>query len=91
MPNELPPGVAIEPIFVAEATHAPDAAERRPPLRAADAAAALAIARDDVYLREGIWVEVTVHAYGRVCRPEELSSAEARARALAADGSVRGA
>ncbi|MBP1705565.1 MAG: hypothetical protein H6Q36_1304 [Chloroflexi bacterium] len=41
-------------------------------LRAADVAAAEAIARDDVYFRNGIWVEVRAHPLGRVCRPGEL-------------------
>lgn len=41
-------------------------------LRAADAHAALAIGRDDVYLRQGVWADVRVHPCGRVCRPEEL-------------------
>jgi hypothetical protein len=108
MPTELPPDIAIEPIFVIEATYGPDAPERRPAfrvehltriaalrgagvvieagglldfsralilVRAADADAALAIGRDDVYLREGVWVDVRVHAYGRVCRPEEMRAA----------------
>ena len=35
-------------------------------IRAADEAAALAIARDDVYMREGIWVELRVKPFGRV-------------------------
>ena len=35
-------------------------------LRAADEAAALAIVRDDVYMRNGVWVEVRARAFGRV-------------------------
>ena len=35
-------------------------------VRAVDEAAALAIARDDVYMREGIWVEFRVKPFGRV-------------------------
>jgi uncharacterized protein YciI len=101
MATDIPPGVAIEPVFVIEATYAPDAAETRPRVRpehltriaqlqdegvvleaggyldlskaiivvrAADDAAALAIARDDIYLREGVWVEVRVKPFGRVAR-----------------------
>jgi uncharacterized protein YciI len=101
MATDLPPGVAIEPIFVIEATYAPDAAETRPRVRpehlariaklmeegvviegggysdlstalilvrAADADAALEIARSDVYMREGIWVELRVKGFGRVVR-----------------------
>src|SRR3954451_18590234 len=35
-------------------------------LRAADEAAAYALARDDVYMRAGVWVEVRVRKFGRV-------------------------
>ncbi len=105
MVSELPAGVVMEPIFVIEATYAPDAAETRPPfraehlarvaalrasgtvieagaftdlsasillVRAADLDAARAIAAADVYLRNGVWVEIRVRPFGRVCRPEEL-------------------
>lgn len=34
MTDELPPGVAIETIYVVEGTYGPDAAERRTPVRA---------------------------------------------------------
>lgn len=37
-------------------------------LRAADEEAALAIARDDIYMREGVWVELRVKPFGRVVR-----------------------
>lgn len=105
MAAQLPPDVAIEPVFLVEATYAPDAAETRVPfraehiarlaalrdagvvieagayadvsaslviVRAADAQAAAEIARDDVYLRNGVWVEIRVRPFGRVCRPGEL-------------------
>jgi uncharacterized protein len=101
----IPEGIAIEPVFLVEATYAPDAAERRPAFRAAhlvriaalrdagviieaggladfsrsvillravDEAAAVAIGREDVYFRNGIWTEVRARPLGRVCRPEEL-------------------
>jgi uncharacterized protein YciI len=107
VPTELPPDVAVEPIFLIEATYAPDAAETRGPFRAehigrvialrdegtvievgafADVSAsvllvrapdedgALAIARDDVYLRNGIWIEVRARPFGRIVRSSELSS-----------------
>ena len=97
------PGVAIEPIWLVEATYAPDAAETRKPfrsehlarlmelrdagvvieagafpdvsasvvfLRAASEAEALAICRDDVYMRNGVWVEVRARPFGRVIREE---------------------
>jgi uncharacterized protein YciI len=105
MATEIPDGVALEPIFVIEATYAPDAAETRPAhrpthlariaelrrtgvvleagaypdmssslllVRAADADAAMAVARDDVYMREGVWVEARVRPFVRVARPDEV-------------------
>jgi hypothetical protein len=41
-------------------------------VRAADADAALAIARDDVYMREGVWVDVRVRPFARVAREDEI-------------------
>jgi uncharacterized protein len=38
-------------------------------LRAASEEEALAICRDDVYLRNGIWVEIRARPFGRVTRP----------------------
>ena len=108
MGTEIPDGIALEPVFIVEATYAPDAAETRPPhrpahlarvaalraagviieagafpdmsgsllmIRAADADAALAIARGDVYMREGVWVEARVRPFVRVVRPEEIAAA----------------
>jgi uncharacterized protein len=105
MTTEIPADVAIETIFVIEATYGPDAAQLRPAVRpehlariadlrdrgvvveaggytdlstalvlvrAENAEAALAIARDDVYLRSGVWVEVRVKPFGLVVRPAEL-------------------
>jgi uncharacterized protein YciI len=97
-----PSDVAIlEPIWLVEATYAPDAAETRVPfraehlagiverldagiyieagafldvsssvvlVRAESAEAALELVRDDVYLRNGVWVEVRARAFGRVTR-----------------------
>ena len=89
----------IEPVWLVEATYAPDAAETRVPFRAehiarlqelkrrgivveagafadvsatlviaraADEQAALEICREDAYLRNGVWVELRVRAFGRV-------------------------
>jgi hypothetical protein len=89
----------LEPVWLVEATYAPDAAETRVPFRAEHLAgvrerlgsgvyveagaftdvsasvilvraeseeAALALVRDDVYLRNGVWVEVRARAFGRV-------------------------
>ena len=41
-------------------------------VRTADAEAAAAIARSDVYMRNGVWVELRVRPFGRVCRPAEI-------------------
>lgn len=105
MATEIPDGVVLEPVFVIEATYAPDAAERRPAhrpthlariaelrrigvvleagaypdlsgslllVRASDEEAALGIARDDVYMREGVWVEARVRPFVRVARLDEI-------------------
>ena len=99
--SEPTKAVAIEPIWLVEATYAPDAAETRVPfrarhlarlieleeagivieagafadvsasiilLRAADEAAALELCRDDVYTRNGVWVEIRARPFGRVVR-----------------------
>ncbi len=42
-------------------------------VRVPDEAAALALARDDAYLRSGVWSEVRIRALGRVVRPVEVS------------------
>lgn len=93
--------IVIEPVWLVEATYAPDAAEARVPfrpehlagiearkaagviieagafmdvsatiiiVRAADEAEAIAIVSDDVYLRNGIWVELRARRFGRVSR-----------------------
>ena len=92
----------IEPVWLVEATYAPDAAETRTPfraehlarilerrdagiyveggafadvsasvilVRAESAEAALDLVRDDVYLRNGVWVELRARAFGLVTRP----------------------
>ncbi|MEX1173205.1 MAG: YciI family protein [Chloroflexota bacterium] len=97
--SDLPTDITMEPIFVVEATYAPDAAETRVPfrpehlagiiarkragvyieagayadmtaslilVRAPDAAAAIALVSDDVYMRNGVWVEVRARGFGRV-------------------------
>jgi uncharacterized protein YciI len=89
----------IEPVWLIEATYAPDGAETRLPfrarhlarlgeliaagivvevgafmdvsasimiVRAPDEAAALEIARSDVYLANGVWVELRARPFGRV-------------------------
>lgn len=102
------PAHDLEPVWLIEATYAPDAAETRVPVRArhlarlarlkaegtaieaggladvsrslvlvraSDADEAMAIARDDPYLEAGVWVEVRVHAFGRVRLATEAEAA----------------
>jgi uncharacterized protein YciI len=101
--TELPSDISIEPVWLVEATYAPDAAETRGPfrarhlgrladlrdagvviesgafldvsssvmlVRAADEAGALDIARGDIYMANGIWVEIRARAFGRVLRKD---------------------
>lgn len=44
-------------------------------VRARDEAEAREIAREDVYLSAGVWVEIRVRPFSRVCRPPELREA----------------
>ena len=102
-PNEM----TIEPVWLIEATYAPDAAETRLPLRARhlerlgelkdagvvieagafadvsatimivraeDEAAALDIARGDIYMANGVWVEIRARPFGRAVRPGAAGS-----------------
>ena len=98
--SDIPAGVKIESVFLVEAQYTPDAADKRPAvraqhlanvarlreegtiieagaysdrlsssvllLRAADAAAALAIARQDVYVKAGVWGDISARPFGRV-------------------------
>jgi uncharacterized protein len=97
--SEPAEGSPIEPIWLIEATYAPDAAETRIPFRARHVArlqelkrqgivveagafadvsasivlvrapneeAALSVCRDDIYLRNGVWVELRARPFGRV-------------------------
>lgn len=41
-------------------------------VRAADEAEAREIAREDVYVSAGVWVEIRVRPFNRICRPSEL-------------------
>ncbi len=98
--TEFPPGVEIEIVFLVEAQYTPEAAERRPAVRAehlarvaelrrggtiieagaysdaltsslllvhaGNAAAALAIVRADVYVKAGVWGDISARPFGRV-------------------------
>ena len=96
---DLPADTVLEPVWLVEATYAPDAAETRVPfraehlagirkrlasgdyieagafadvsasvimVRAESAEAAISLVSDDVYLRNGVWVEVRARGFGRV-------------------------
>jgi uncharacterized protein YciI len=98
--SDIPAGVKVESVFLVEARYTPDAAEKRPAVRAqhladvvrlreegtiieagaysdgltsslllvraSDAAAALAIARQDVYVKAGVWGDISARPFGRV-------------------------
>ncbi len=98
--SDIPAGVKIESVFLVEARYTPDAADKRPAVRAqhlanvvrlreegtiieagaysdgltsslllvraSDAAAALAIARQDVYVKAGVWGDISARPFGRV-------------------------
>ena len=99
--TDLPAEITMEPVWLVEATYAPDASETRVPfraehltrvaelidagvfveagaytdvsssvllVRAESAEAALDIVRGDVYLRNGVWVELRARAFARVTR-----------------------
>jgi uncharacterized protein len=97
--SDQPATVALEPVWLVEATYAPDAAETRTPFRAehlraaaariaagtyievgafADVSASIILVRatseaealrivgDDIYLRNGVWVELRARPFGRI-------------------------
>ena len=98
----MPPGVAVETVYVVEISYTADAAAKRPALRPAHLARiarllaegrlieaggfldfgsallmvrasseteAVALVRDDVYVREGVWLDdARARAFGRVVR-----------------------
>ena len=105
--TDMAPDIAIEAVWLVEATYAPDAAEARVPfrarhlariaklmeagvvieagayldvsasvilLRAADEGAALEIARGDIYMANGVWVEVRARPFGRMVRSGSAGS-----------------
>ena len=61
-----PNAAAIEPVWLVEAGAFSDVSASIVILRAADEQAALDLCSDDVYLRNGIWVELRARAFGRV-------------------------
>ena len=104
------PGHSIEPVWLVEATYAPDGAETRVPfraahlarsarlkadgvivevgayadvsaslllIRAATEAEALEICREDVYMQNGVWVELRAKAFGRLRLDDDEASGAA--------------
>ena len=105
--SATPSEMTIEPVWLIQATYAPDAAETRVPFRArhlarlgelkdagvvieagafadvsatilivwaADEAAALDIARGDLYMANGVWVELRARPFGRAVRSDAAGS-----------------
>ncbi len=98
--SDIPAGVKVEAVFLVEALYTPEAAEKRPAVRAEhltnvarlrdegviieagaysdgltsslllvraeDAAAAVALARQDVYVKSGVWGDISARPFGRV-------------------------
>lgn len=98
--SDIPAGVKVESVFLVEAQYAPDAAQKRPAVRAehlarvvrlreagviieagaysdeltsslllvrtTDAEAALAVAQEDVYVKAGVWGDISARPFGRV-------------------------
>lgn len=97
--SDASPAHSIEPVWLVQATYAPDAAETRVPfrarhlarlaelkaagvvieagaftdvsasvmlLRAASEAEAIELCRQDVYMQNGVWVELRARPFGRV-------------------------
>jgi uncharacterized protein YciI len=104
---DVPTDMTIEPVWLIEATYAPDGAETRIPfrarhlarlgelkdagivieagafadvsvsviiVRAPDEAAALDIARGDIYMANGVWVEIRARRFGRAVRSDAVGS-----------------
>lgn len=53
MPADIPEGIAIEPVYLVEATYAPDAAERRPAFRSEHLARIAALRGAGVIIEAG--------------------------------------
>jgi uncharacterized protein YciI len=101
MSSTLPPDLALEQLWLVEATYAPDAAETRGPFRARHLSrlvelreagivveagaytdvssslvllrvdseeAALDVCRGDVYMKNGVWVELRARPFSRAIR-----------------------
>jgi uncharacterized protein YciI len=59
MTSEIPPGAAVETIYVVEATYGPDAAEARRPVRAEHLARVLEMRRSGILLEAGGFLDFT--------------------------------
>jgi len=57
--SEMPPGAAIERIFVVEADYGPDVAERRPPVRSTHLERSLRLRREGVIVEAGAFTDLS--------------------------------
>ncbi len=57
--SEMPPGAAIERIFVVEADYGPDVEQRRPPVRRAHLERSLALARRGTIVATGAFTDLS--------------------------------
>ncbi len=57
--SEMPPGAAIERIFVVEADYGPDVAQRRPPVRTAHLERSLHLHRERVIVETGAFTDLS--------------------------------
>jgi addiction module HigA family antidote len=65
MSAEMPPDVAIEPVFIIEATYAPDAAELRRPVRAEHLARAARLRDDGTIIEVGAYADMSASELSR--------------------------
>jgi uncharacterized protein YciI len=75
MAGEIPEGLAIEPIWVVESAYAPDAAERRAPVRAEHLARIGELRKAGTILEAGAFTDMS----GSLILLRAASEAEARA------------
>ena len=73
--SELPADVAIEPVWLVEATYAPDGAETRAPFRAEHLAGAAARIRAGTYVMAGAHADVSASVF--LVRAESAEAAMA--------------
>lgn len=78
--TEIPDGVRVEPVFLVEATYTPEAAERRPAVRAEHLTRIAELLRDGTLVAAGAYSDALTSSLLLV-RAEDAESAVAVARA----------